>query len=150
MPENGTRRPSPASKWQTAEPEAQKSEPWILSGSVLLRGSLSLKASAYAAHTRRAFWFSPVGWNVSKVRRSYAIINARYEAYMPTIITTNYTDAELVRRLTPKDSGDPTTADATIDRLMLHIPGGPSDSLRLAGMCRRCGEGSGRSCRCRL
>ena len=32
----------------------------------------------------------------------YAIINARYEAYMPTIITTNYTDAELVRRLTPK------------------------------------------------
>ena len=38
-------------------------------GSALLRGSLSLKASAYAAHTRRAFWFSPVGWNVSKVRR---------------------------------------------------------------------------------
>ena len=32
-PENGTRRPSPASKWQTAEPEAQKSEPWILSNS---------------------------------------------------------------------------------------------------------------------
>lgn len=53
-------------------------------------------------------------WVVSKI---YAIINARYEAYMPTIITTNYTDAELVRRLTPKDSGDPTTADATIDRL---------------------------------
>lgn len=53
-------------------------------------------------------------WAVSKV---YAIINARYEAYMPTIITTNYSDAELVRRLTPKDSGDPTTADATIDRL---------------------------------
>lgn len=53
-------------------------------------------------------------WAVSKV---YAIINARYEAYMPTIITTNYSDADLVRRLTPKDSGDPTTADATIDRL---------------------------------
>lgn len=53
-------------------------------------------------------------WAVSKV---YAIINTRYEAYMPTIITTNYSDAELVRRLTPKDSGDPTTADATIDRL---------------------------------
>lgn len=53
-------------------------------------------------------------WAVSKI---YAIINARYEAYMPTIITTNYTDAELVLRLTPKDSGDPTTADATIDRL---------------------------------
>lgn len=53
-------------------------------------------------------------WAVSKI---YAIINARYEAYMPTIITTNYTDSELVRRLTPKDSADQTTADATIDRL---------------------------------
>lgn len=53
-------------------------------------------------------------WAVSKI---YAIINARYEAYLPTIITTNYTDAELVRRLTPKDTGDSTTADATIDRL---------------------------------
>lgn len=53
-------------------------------------------------------------WAVSKI---YAIINSRYEAYMPTIITTNYTDAELVRRLTPKETGDPTTADATIDRL---------------------------------
>ena len=53
-------------------------------------------------------------WAVSKI---YAIINARYEAYMPTIITTNYTDDELVRRLTPKESSDQTTADATIDRL---------------------------------
>lgn len=53
-------------------------------------------------------------WAVSKI---YAIINSRYEEYMPTIITTNYTDAELVRRLIPKETGDPTTADATIDRL---------------------------------
>ena len=53
-------------------------------------------------------------WAVSKI---YEIINARYEAYMPIIITTNYTDSELVQRLTPKDSGDSTTADATIDRL---------------------------------
>lgn len=53
-------------------------------------------------------------WAVSKI---YAIINARYEAYMPTIITTNYTDTDLVRRLTPKDTGDPMTADATVDRL---------------------------------
>lgn len=52
-------------------------------------------------------------WAVSKV---YAIINARYEAYMPTIVTTNYSDAELVRRLTPRD-GDSTTADAAVDRL---------------------------------
>lgn len=56
----------------------------------------------------------PTEWAVSKI---YAIINARYEAYLPTIITTNYTDSELVRRLTPKDTGDSTTADATIDRL---------------------------------
>jgi len=53
-------------------------------------------------------------WAVSKI---YAIINSRYEAYMPTVVTTNYSDTELVRRLTPRDSGDPTTADATIDRL---------------------------------
>lgn len=53
-------------------------------------------------------------WAVSKI---YAIINARYEAYLPTIITTNYSDGELVKRLTPKETGDPTTADATIDRL---------------------------------
>lgn len=53
-------------------------------------------------------------WAVSKI---YAIINARYEAYLPTIITTNYSDNELVKRLTPKDTGDQVTADATIDRL---------------------------------
>ena len=53
-------------------------------------------------------------WAVSKI---YAIINARYEAYLPTIITTNYTDTDLVRRLTPKDTGDSMTADATVDRL---------------------------------
>ena len=53
-------------------------------------------------------------WALSKI---YAIINARYEALLPTIITTNYSEAELLRRLTPKETGDPTTADAAIDRL---------------------------------
>jgi len=53
-------------------------------------------------------------WAVSKI---YTIINARYEAYLPTIITTNYTDSELVKRLTPKETGDPITAAATVDRL---------------------------------
>lgn len=53
-------------------------------------------------------------WAVSKI---YAIINARYEAYLPTIITTNYSDSELVKRLTPKDTGDSVTAAATVDRL---------------------------------
>ena len=56
----------------------------------------------------------PTEWAVSKI---YEIINARYEEYLPTIVTTNYSDSELVRRLTPKDTGDSTTADATIDRL---------------------------------
>lgn len=53
-------------------------------------------------------------WALSKI---YAIINARYEALMPTIITTNYSEAELLRRLTPKETNDATTADAAIDRL---------------------------------
>lgn len=53
-------------------------------------------------------------WAISKI---YAIINARYEALMPTIITTNYSEADLIRRLTPKETNDDTTADATIDRL---------------------------------
>ena len=56
----------------------------------------------------------PTEWAISRI---YAIINARYEALMPTIITTNYSEAELLRRLTPKDSNDTTTADAAIDRL---------------------------------
>lgn len=52
-------------------------------------------------------------WGVSKI---YAIINARYEGYKPTIVTSNYTDTELERRLTPP-GGDDTTARATVDRL---------------------------------
>ena len=41
----------------------------------------------------------PTEWGSAKI---YAIINARYEAYMPTIVTTNYGGAELVERMTPK------------------------------------------------
>lgn len=52
-------------------------------------------------------------WGISKI---YAIINGRYEGYMPTIVTTNYDDQQLVKRLTPTN-GDDITADATIDRL---------------------------------
>lgn len=52
-------------------------------------------------------------WGVSKI---YAIINARYEGYKPTIVTSNYTDTELERRLTPPGN-DNTTARATVDRL---------------------------------
>ena len=57
---------------------------------------------------------SATDWAVKNI---YKIINARYEAYMPTIITTNYGDSDLVRKLTPKDTGDSITAAATIDRL---------------------------------
>jgi len=52
-------------------------------------------------------------WGSSKI---YTIINGRYDRLMPTIVTTNYGDEELVIRLTPPN-GDRTTADATIDRL---------------------------------
>lgn len=55
----------------------------------------------------------PTEWAVSKI---FAIINARYEGYMPTIITTNYSGEELVRRMTP-EGGDDRNARKTIDRL---------------------------------
>lgn len=53
-------------------------------------------------------------WAVSTI---YNIINGRYEAYMPIIITTNYDDKTLVARLTPQTTHDSITAEATIDRL---------------------------------
>lgn len=55
----------------------------------------------------------PTDWGVSKI---YTIINARYEGYKPTIVTSNYTDTELEKRLTPQN-GDDMTARATVDRL---------------------------------
>lgn len=55
----------------------------------------------------------PTEWGVSKI---YTIINSRYEGYKPTIVTSNYTDTELEKRLTPP-GGDDTTARATVDRL---------------------------------
>lgn len=57
----------------------------------------------------------PTEWAVSTI---YNIINGRYEAYMPTIITTNYDDKALVERMTPQATRDSITAEATIDRLM--------------------------------
>ena len=47
----------------------------------------------------------------------YAIINARYENELPTIITTNYDRDELVDRLAPTGSPDKITACATVDRI---------------------------------
>ena len=55
----------------------------------------------------------PTEWGLAKI---YTIINARYEGYMPTIITTNYSGDELIRRMTPA-TDDGYTAAKTIDRL---------------------------------
>lgn len=52
-------------------------------------------------------------WAVSTI---YNIINGRYEAYLPIIVTTNYDDASLIRRLTP-EHGDSMAAEAIVDRL---------------------------------
>ncbi|MCD7812007.1 MAG: ATP-binding protein [Ruminococcus sp.] len=59
----------------------------------------------------------PTEWGSTRI---YAIINARYEAYMPTIVTTNYTGDELIRRMTPTYGGKPgdtRNAEKTLDRL---------------------------------
>ena len=53
---------------------------------------------------------------MKKASKIYTIINARYEAYMPTIVTTNYSGEELIRRMTPPND-DGYTAAKTIDRL---------------------------------
>lgn len=56
-------------------------------------------------------------WGITRI---YSIINARYEAYMPTIVTTNYTGEELIRRMTPSYGGKPgdmRNAEKTLDRL---------------------------------
>lgn len=57
----------------------------------------------------------PTEWAISTV---YNIINGRYEAYLPTIVTTNYDTDTLILRMTTRDTRDDTTARATIDRLM--------------------------------
>lgn len=57
----------------------------------------------------------PTEWAISTV---YNIINGRYEAYLPTIVTTNYDTEALIDRMTPRDTRDSMTAWATIDRLM--------------------------------
>lgn len=57
----------------------------------------------------------PTEWAISTV---YNIINGRYEAYLPTIVTTNYDTETLTSRMTTRDTRDDTTARATIDRLM--------------------------------
>lgn len=57
----------------------------------------------------------PTDWAISTI---YNIINGRYEAMLPIIITTNYDDKALIARMTPKGAEDSITAEATVDRLM--------------------------------
>lgn len=56
----------------------------------------------------------PTEWTASTI---YSIINARYEAYLPIIVTTNYDSKTLIARMTPRESRDDTTARAALDRL---------------------------------
>ena len=57
----------------------------------------------------------PTEWAISTI---YNIINGRYEAYLPTMVTTNYDTEALIERMTPRETQGDMTAWATIDRLM--------------------------------
>lgn len=56
----------------------------------------------------------PTEWSVSLL---YRVINARYEADAPMVITTNYDAPSLVKRLTPP-GGDGITGKSIVDRLI--------------------------------
>ena len=70
-------------------------------------------------------------WSVSTI---FNIINGRYEACLPTIVTSNYEKAAFINELTPKETRDNTTAIATYDRLREMCRG-----VRLFGESRRGG-----------
>ena len=55
----------------------------------------------------------PTEWTLATL---YAIIDGRYDRAMPIVVTTNYDEDSLVRRLTPAGE-DKTTAEAIVDRL---------------------------------
>ncbi|NLZ96331.1 MAG: ATP-binding protein [Bacteroidales bacterium] len=55
---------------------------------------------------------SPTDWALATL---YNIINDRYENMLPIIVTTNYSDVRLIRRLSK--NGDPETAKAIVSRL---------------------------------
>lgn len=56
----------------------------------------------------------PTEWALEQL---FSIINTRYDAAKPLIVTTNYGGADLVKRLIPKGETDDTTARAIVDRL---------------------------------
>lgn len=73
----------------------------------------------------------PTDWAVSTI---YNIINGRYEACLPTIVTSNYEKTDFITRLTSKETRDDTTARATLDRLREMCRG-----VKLFGESRRGG-----------
>lgn len=71
----------------------------------------------------------PTEWAVEQL---FAVINARYDAGKPVLVTTNYGGEELVKRLTPRGESDDTTARAIVDRLR-----GTCKCVKLEGSSRR-------------
>ena len=55
----------------------------------------------------------PTEWGSTMI---FSIINARYEAFMPTVVTSNCGADELVQRMTPRGATD-RNAQKTVDRL---------------------------------
>ncbi len=53
-------------------------------------------------------------WGTSKI---FDILNSRCENCLPTIITTNYSNEEIVKHLTPHGCSDMTIANSITDRI---------------------------------
>lgn len=69
----------------------------------------------------------PSDWVLSRL---FAIVNSRYDAVLPVVITTNYSRGELIERL--GRNGDHDTAEALVSRLCEM-----GDTIRLDGKDRR-------------
>lgn len=71
----------------------------------------------------------PTEWALDQL---FSIVNERYDAGLPVIVTTNYGGQNLVKRLTPRPDrdgwADDTTAQAIVDRLR-----GMSEVIKLEG-----------------
>lgn len=75
----------------------------------------------------------PTEWAAEQL---FALFNRRYDYNRPTIVTTNYSGADLVKRLTPRPDpsgyADDTTAQAIVDRLR-----GTAQTIILDGTSKR-------------